>query len=77
MNNTIWGFKGLEQKYGIKVVSEGYHYSPFIGKCVETFKIYTADECLWEKGLLRRYVKYECIEWEEALLSIKNSIKEA
>ena len=39
------GFKTLEKKYGIRVVSEGEWYNPLTGRCVETFNIYTGDGC--------------------------------
>ena len=65
------GFKTLENRYGIKVVSEGRHYDRMRGKSVETFAIYTADGCCWEKGLSRKGVKEECATWNRELLSIK------
>ena len=65
------GFKTLEQKYGVTVVSEGHHYHMYAGKSVETFKMYSADGCCWEKGLSRKGVKAECKEWHRALLEIK------
>ena len=67
----MYGFKGLEKKYGIQVVSEGEHYNHFSGKMVETFKMFSADGCCWEKGLSRARVKKECEEWGAQLLSIK------
>lgn len=66
------GFSGLEKKYGIKVVSEGHHYNDRTGKMVETFKMYSADGCCWEKGMSRKGVKAECEQWSEELLKIKN-----
>ncbi len=68
---TTSGFKGIETKYGVKVVSEGYHYDFFQGKNVETFKIYSADGCCWEKGLSRKGVKVECETWAKELMGIK------
>ena len=65
------GFKELENKYGIKVVSEGYYYYPQLGRSVESFKIYSADGCCWEKGLSRKGVKAECEEWAGHLLKIR------
>ena len=59
----MYGFKTLERKYGIKVVSEGEYYNPLTGKSKETFKIFTADGCCWEKGLSRKGVKRECEQW--------------
>lgn len=66
------GFKTLEKKYGITVVSEGYHYN-LLGKSVETFKIYSADGCIWEKGLSKKAVKTECETWSRELLLIKGN----
>ena len=63
-------FKGLEARYGIQVVSEGYHVN-LAGKSVETFKMFSADGCCWEKGLSRAGVKKECEEWGAQLLNIK------
>ena len=40
---TMTGFKTIEKKYGVKVVSEGHHYNGV--KSVETFKMYSADGC--------------------------------
>ena len=65
------GFKTLEKKYGVKVVSEGYHYSIYRGKMVETFKMYSADGCCWEKGMSRGRVKAECEEWARHLFEVK------
>lgn len=67
------GFKTIEKKYGVKVVSEGYHYNMYLGKSVETFKMYSADGCCWEKGLSRKGVKAECEKWSKELISIKNN----
>lgn len=64
------GFKTLEKKYGIRVASEGYWYNGALQ--IETFKIFTADGCCWEKGLSRKGVKAECEKWGDALLRIKN-----
>ena len=66
------GFKTLEKTYGIRVVSEGFYYNPLTGRSRETFKIYSADGCCWEKGLGRKAVKAECEEWSRQLLAIKN-----
>ena len=68
------GFKGLELKYGIEVVSEGEYYNPLNGKWTETFKIYTADGCCWEKGLSRAGVKRECEEWADDILRIRDLV---
>ena len=69
------GFKTIENKYGVKVISEGYYYSPWLNKSVETFKMYTADGCCWEKGLSRVGVKKEVETWKKQLLEIKKSLK--
>lgn len=69
----MYGFKGVETKYGIKVVSEGTYWSPLKGRSIETFKIITADGCCWEKGLSRKGVKAECERWAKDILSIKKS----
>lgn len=68
----MYGFKGLEKKYGVKVVSEGTYFSPFTNRSWETFRIYTVDGCCWEKGLSRKGVKKECETWAKELLEIKN-----
>ena len=67
------GFKTIEKKYGVKVRSEGYHYNIYAGKMVETFKLYSADGCCWEKGLSRKGVKAECERWANDLIAIKNN----
>ena len=67
------GFKSLEKKYGVHVVSEGHFFSPHKGKMVESFAIYCKDGCCWEKGLSPAGVKAECEEWSDALLKIKNA----
>lgn len=69
--NELKGFKTLEKKYGVKVVSEGKHYNPLTGKWIETFKMYSADKCCWNKGMSRKDVKLECEKWSKQLLSIK------
>lgn len=68
----MYGFKGLEQKYGITVVEERW-WNPLKNKPVKTYNIYSADGCSWEKGLTRVGVKKECQQWAEALLSIKDN----
>lgn len=65
------GFKAIETRYGVTVVSEGYHYDFLRGKSIETFKFYSADGCCWEKGLSRRGVKAECERWAKELMSIR------
>lgn len=67
------GFKTIEKKYGVKVVSEGHWFNDYTGKFVETFKMYSADGCCWEKGLSRKGVKAECEKWSKELLKIKNN----
>jgi len=67
------GFKTIEKKYGVKVVSEGHHYDIYACKSIETFKMYSADGCCWEKGLSRKGVKAECERWAEHLIAIKNN----
>lgn len=69
----LYGFKGLSEKYGVTVVSEGTHFT-ISGRSVETFKMYSADGVCWEKGMSRKGVKRECEEWADHLLSIKNSV---
>lgn len=69
------GFKGLEKKFGIKVVSEGVHYNELTGRTSETFKIFSADNCKWENGLSRKGVKAECEKWSEKLLAIKANVE--
>ena len=66
-----YGFKTLEKKYGIKVISEGQWWHPLRGRYIETFKIFTGDGCCWEKGLSRKGVKAECEEWHDSLMRIK------
>ena len=69
------GFETIEKKYGITVVSEGFHWNDFAGKRIETYKIYSADGCPWEKGLSKKGVKAECEAWSESLLKIKERIE--
>ena len=69
-------FKTLEKKYGVKVMSEGHHYNPKVGKMIETFKMYSADGCCWEKGISRKGVKLECEAWGKQLLEIKKDRKD-
>lgn len=76
MNETR-GFKTLEKRYGVKVVSEGVHFNPLTNKTSETFKIYSADKCKWENGLSRAGVKKECEKWARQLLEIKEKVENA
>ena len=69
MYNEVYGFKGLEKKYGIKVCDDSY-YNP-LGRLVKRYKMYAADGCSWENGLTRDGVKKECERWADALISIK------
>ena len=69
------GFKTLEKKYGITVISEGFHWNDFLGKRIETFRMYSADGCPWEKGLNKKGVRLECERWAKQLLVIKENEK--
>lgn len=69
------GFKTLEKKYGITVISEGFHWNDFLGKRIETFRMYSADGCPWEKGLSKKGVRLECERWAKQLLAIKENQK--
>ena len=64
------GFKTIERKYGVSVVSEGYHWNG--NRMIETFMMLTKDGCCWEKGMSRKRVKAECEEWSRELLAIRN-----
>ena len=70
MYNEVYGFKGLEKKYGIKVRDDSY-YHPLTGRFVKQYNMYSADGCPWAKGLSREAVKKECIQWANVLISIK------
>ena len=70
----MYGFKGLEKKYGIKVVDDSF-YSPLSGRFVKCYKMYSADGCPWENGLSREGVKRECEKWAKELLEIKGGVK--
>lgn len=68
--------KQLEEKYGVKIVSEDY-WHPLKGKFIKSYKMYSADGCPWEKGLPTiKACENECKEWEEELLTIKEGIYE-
>lgn len=76
---SMYGFKGLEKKYGIKVRVDGIRiegYANGTQKTFPLFKIYSADGCPWENGLKRKQVKEECEKWSEELLKIKNIVSE-
>lgn len=61
--------KQLEEKYGVKIVEEGYWH--------EGYRMYSADGCPWEKGLPTiKACENECKEWEEELLAIKEGVYE-
>ena len=66
-----YGFKQIEDKYGVKVVKEDPHWNPCRQRFIVTYKIYSADGCVWEKGLSRAAVKLEVMMWEKELLTIK------
>ncbi len=62
----------LKKKYGARVVSEGFYYNPFLGRSIETFKVYSADGCCWDKGFTTlKSVEAMCKNDAEALLEIK------
>lgn len=63
----------LEKKYGITVVSEGHHFNIYTNRAVETFRVYSADGCCWDKGLTRKGLQAMCKNDHEALLSIKKN----
>ena len=70
----MYGFKGLEKKYGITVTEEKW-WNPLTNKQMKTYNIYTADDCPWAKGLTRDGVRKECEQWAKELLSIKANSK--
>ena len=72
--SEIYGFKGLEKKYGVKVRDDSY-WHPLWGREMKRYKIYSADGCSWENGLSREGVKKECEKWAKELLEIKNMCK--
>ena len=74
MYEKVYGFKGLEKKYGIKVRDDSY-YHPLTGRYVRQYRMYSADWCPWAKGLSREGVKKECERWAKALIEIKNSVQ--
>lgn len=64
--------KQLEKKYGVKIADDSF-YNYRTGKFCKQYRLYSADGCPWEKGLLTlKAVERECKEWEKALLDIKN-----
>ena len=72
LNTMTYGFKTIEKKYGVKVLSEGHTFFPYSDRCVETFAMYDSEGCCWAKGLSRKGVKAECERWAKELLTIKN-----
>ena len=65
----------LQKKYGIAICDDSY-VNPLTGKYVKAYKIFSADGCLWEKGLRSlKAIEAECEEWKEALLKIKLQAK--
>ena len=59
--------KQLEEKYGVQIVWDYF---------LEEYKIYSADDCPWDKGFRTiKQVEAECREWEKELLAIKESVK--
>ena len=62
----------IEKKFGVKIREDcNYLASGGRGIC-STYRIYSADGCLWENGLRTiKAVEKECREWEPQLLAIK------
>jgi len=70
-----WGFKTLEQKYGVTIESEGEWYHPLQRQWKKSYRIISADGCVWEKGLgSRAAVKREVLTWATELLRIKKNV---
>lgn len=69
------GFKTLEKKYGIEVLTESC-YNPMNGKWFDVFYLYSADEALWDKCGSRKAVKQVCEVDAEALKQIKAACEE-
>lgn len=70
------GFKTIEKKYGIKVTHDYYDW--LMGdKQIEKFRVYTADGCLWNKGLTRAGVKVMVEHDAPSLKAIKKQCREA
>lgn len=69
--------KQLEKTYGITIADDSF-YNPLKGRFVKAYKIYSADGCVWEKGLRSlAAIKAECETWKEQLLKIKRIKEEA
>ncbi len=69
------GFKTIEKKYGIKVTHDYYDW--LLGdKQVEKFRVYTADGCLWDRGLTRAGVKMMVEHDAPSLKAIKKDERE-
>jgi hypothetical protein len=67
--------KQLEKTYGITIADDSF-VNPMNGRYVKAYKMYSADGCVWEKGLRTlAAIKEECETWKEQLLNIKR-IKE-
>lgn len=67
----------LQKKYGIRIVSEGHHFTTYGCRQVETFKVYSADGCCWDKGLTRKGLQEMCKADADALLGIKKNAEAA
>lgn len=65
----MWGFKGIEKKYGVVVKNKGEWRDD--GHFYVTFSIFSADGHCWGADLGRWDVKAECEKYASELLEIK------
>lgn len=67
-------FKKLEEKYGVRIVSDGTYWSRKRNKAIPIYKIYAPDGCPWENGLEYKDVLMECKKWAKELLTLKEEV---
>lgn len=66
----------LEKKYDIFIADDSY-YNPLTHRFVKAYKYYSADGCLFSKGLrTMKAVAEDCQYWSKRLLAIKKTVKE-
>ena len=71
-----YGFKTIEKKYGVVVEKEEEWWNPLKGKFCTSYKLYSADGCLWGKGYSsREAVKREILADADLLMRIKKNVE--
>lgn len=65
----------LNRTYGVRIVKEDF-WNDRLSKFVRSYKIISADDCVWDKGKpTLKACEEECKYWADQLKSIKRKVE--